>query len=88
MTDRSPETPASWADAMCVVMYTARFADREAATHAAELILRHPGWRNFGGDEIAVIPSNIDHEDGLWWLCDLSEVPEARAHASEIVHAE
>jgi len=66
-------------------LYTARYADQEAAVQAAELILRHPGWMNFGGPEIAVIPSDVGAEDGLWWLCDLSEVPEARPHAVTIV---
>ncbi len=76
---------ASWADAASVILYTARYADEEAATHAAELILRHDGWINFGGPELAILPADIGVEDGLWWLCDLSEVPEARAHAKAIV---
>jgi len=76
---------ASWADAASVTLYTARYADKEAATQAAELILRHDGWMNFGGPELAIIPSDLGEEDGLWWICDLSEVPEARAHAAAIV---
>lgn len=68
------------------LLYIARYVDLEQAVSAAQLITGHAAWAEYGGDELAVLDFP-ELGGGLYWLCDLREIPEGRQFAQAIVKA-
>jgi len=78
--------PATALEVMMMLLYIARYTEVDHAVDAAKMITQQPGWAQFGGDELAVLDLP-EMGGGLYWLCDLKDVPEGRQFAVALVKA-
>jgi hypothetical protein len=71
-------------EVLLTMLYIARHTTLEYAIAAAEVITGHKAWGKYGGREFAVLDLP-EFGGGMFWLCDLTEVPEGRPMAVAIV---